>query len=74
MNAACTLALGIYAVLCAVAPTARCRACRGSGVTARFFACRRCDGIGRRARVGHRIAYRLIARRETARRRNRGAR
>jgi hypothetical protein len=37
-----------YALLCAEAPFGPCRLCRGR-------LCRRCDGTGRRVRIGRRL-------------------
>lgn len=51
------LALGCYAVLCAVKPFAPCRKCRGAGEIERFGkvrTCPRCHGDKLRLRVGRR--------------------
>ncbi|WP_328757459.1 hypothetical protein [Streptomyces sp. NBC_00271] len=60
MLAACALlvlALGCYAVLCAVKPFALCRKCRGAGQIERFRkvrTCPRCRGHKLRLRIGRR--------------------
>ncbi|MFD7003363.1 hypothetical protein ACFWA5_45765 [Streptomyces mirabilis] len=51
------LALGCYAVLCAVKPFAPCRKCAGTGEIERFRkvrTCPRCRGHKLRLRVGRR--------------------
>lgn len=55
--AALLLALGGYAVLCAVKPFAPCRKCSGTGEIERFRkarACPRCRGKRLRLRIGRR--------------------
>jgi len=52
------LALGCYAVLCAVKPFAPCRKCRGAGEIERFGkvrTCPRCFGDKLRLRIGRRL-------------------
>jgi hypothetical protein len=50
-----------YALLCAVVPWGRCRTCAGYGRktgrngTLTRTKCRRCNGTGRRVRVGRRV-------------------
>ncbi|MGW4434704.1 hypothetical protein ACWELO_02795 [Streptomyces sp. NPDC004596] len=56
--AAALLALGGYALLCAVKPFAPCRRCRGLGRIERFGkprTCPRCRGKLLRLRVGRRL-------------------
>lgn len=51
------LALGCYAVVCAVKPFGPCRRCHGSGETTRFGkprTCPRCRGKRLRLRLGRR--------------------
>jgi hypothetical protein len=57
-------ALVLYAGLCAVSPSARCRRCRGFGHATRTDrvgrplrgrTCRRCHGTGTRTRIGRRL-------------------
>lgn len=51
------LALGCYAVLCAVKPFTPCRKCRGTGEVERFRkvrTCPRCRGRRLRVRIGRR--------------------
>ncbi|SCL18138.1 hypothetical protein GA0070616_1441 [Micromonospora nigra] len=48
-----------YLILCVVAPWGRCRRCRGrrnhrTAIGTRRD-CRRCDGTGRRVRIGRRL-------------------
>lgn len=54
---AALLALGWYAVLCAVRPFAPCRRCAGTGAVERFRKtrpCPRCRGQKYRLRIGRR--------------------
>jgi hypothetical protein len=57
---AAVLALAGYALVCAVSPFARCRACAGAGerpgpILRRLRPCTSCAGTGRRLRIGRRL-------------------
>ncbi|MGN9890587.1 hypothetical protein [Micromonospora sp. L31] len=49
-----------YLILCAVSPWGRCRRCHGRRYHRTAIGtrrdCRRCDGTGRRVRIGRRLA------------------
>ncbi|WP_435588173.1 hypothetical protein [Micromonospora aurantiaca (nom. illeg.)] len=49
-----------YLILCVVSPWGRCRRCHGRRYHRTAIGtrrdCRRCDGTGRRARIGRRLA------------------
>ncbi|WP_018825227.1 hypothetical protein [Salinispora arenicola] len=49
-----------YLILCAASPWGRCRRCHGARSHRTTIGtrrdCRRCDGTGRRVRIGRRIA------------------
>jgi hypothetical protein len=56
VNTLYLLALAAYTVLCLLPPNGRCRTCGGYGIDLRGYRCARCDGTGRRPRMGRRIA------------------
>ncbi|GAB3226527.1 hypothetical protein GCM10027447_16790 [Glycomyces halotolerans] len=53
-------ALGVYVFRCWAFPFAPCWWCRGDGIRGGTF-CRRCDGTGRRVRLGRRAFDRARA-------------
>lgn len=63
-----------YLLMCAAFPFGNCRACHGSGkryskiFTKAFRFCSRCEGTGRRVRIGRRVFEYLRAEHKTGNR------